>query len=81
MDHSPTRAADTEDTRTEPASGNVTTANGANRCKRNLQRADAEEQADRAATEIMDLVEQDAQHSARSLTGPSTPPDMHTPSP
>ena len=24
---------------------------------------------------------QDAQHSARSLTGPSTPPDMHTLSP
>ena len=80
-DHSPTRAADTEDTRTEPASGTVTAANGANRRRRNLQRTDAEEQADRAATEIVDLVEQDAQHSARSLTGPSTPPDMHTLSP
>ena len=59
----------------------MTTANGANRRKRNLQRTDAEEQADRAATEIVDLVEQDAQHSARSLTGPSTQPEMHTPSP
>ena len=59
----------------------MTAANGANRRKRNLQRTDAEEQADRAATEIVDLVEQDAQHSARSLTGPSTPPDMHTLSP
>ena len=46
--------------------------------KRNLQRTDAEEQVDRAATEIVDLVEQDAQHSARSLTGSSTPLDMHT---
>ena len=77
-DHSPTRAADTEDTRTEPASGTVTAANGTTRRKRNLQRTDAEEQADRAATEIVDLVEQEAQHSARSLTGYRTPLDMHT---
>ena len=33
---------------------------------------DAEEQADRAATEIVDLVEQDAQRAAGSLTGSST---------
>ena len=76
MDHSPTRAVDTEATRMEQAAGTVTTTNGTIRRKRNSQRTDAEEQADRAATEIVDLVEQDAQHSAMSLTGPSTPPDM-----
>ena len=42
---------------------------------------DAEEQADRAATEIVDFVEQDAQRSASSLTGSSPSPDMHIPSP
>ena len=80
-DHSPTRAADTEATCIEQESCTVTAANGTIRRKRNLQRTDEEEQADRAAIEIVNLVEQDAQHSARSLTGPSTPPDMHTPSP
>ena len=38
---------------------------------------DAEEQADRAATEIVDLVEQDAQRSAGSLTRSSPLPDVH----
>ena len=41
-------------------------------------RTNAEEQADRAATGIVNLVEQEAQHSARSLPGSSTPLDMHT---
>ena len=62
----------------EQESCTVTAANGTIRRKCNLQRTDAEEQADRAATEIVDLVEQDAQHSERSLTGSSTPLDMHT---
>ena len=62
----------------EQDSCTVTAEIGTIRRKRNLQRIDAEEQADRAATEIVDLVEQEAQHSARSLTGSSTPLDKHT---
>jgi hypothetical protein len=46
-----------------------------------IQEMDAEEQADRAVTEIVDLGEQDAQRSAGSLTGSSPSPDMHIPSP
>ena len=38
---------------------------------------DAEQQADRAANEIVDLVEQEVQRSACPLTGPSLSPDMH----
>ena len=38
---------------------------------------EAEEQADRAATEIVDLVEQEEQRSAGSPTGASLPPGMH----
>ena len=56
-------------------------AKGPTRRKRNVQQIDAEEQADRAATEIVDLVEQDAQRSAGSLTGSNTPLDMPTLSP
>ena len=77
-DHSPTRAADTDTTQLEQESCTVIAANGTIRRKRNLQRIDAEEQADRAATEIVDLVEQDAQRSAGSLTGSDTPLDMPT---
>ena len=40
---------------------------------------DAEEQADRAANEIVDFVEQEAQRSACPLTGPSLSPGMHIP--
>ena len=40
---------------------------------------DAEEQADRAANEIVDLVEQEVQRSACPLTGSSLSPDMHIP--
>ena len=80
-DHSPTRAADTDTTRLEQESCTVTAANGTIRRKRNLQRIDAEKQVDRAATEKVDLVEQDAQHSAGSLTGSNTPLDMPTLSP
>ena len=77
-DHSTTQAADTDTTRLEQESCTVIAAKESIRRKRNLQRIDAEEQADRAATEIVVLVEQDAQHSARSLTGSSTPLNMHT---
>ena len=56
-------------------------AKGTTRRKRNVQQIDAEEQVDRAATEIVDLVEQDTQRSAGSLTGSNTSPDMHTLSP
>ena len=80
-DHSPTRAADTDTTQLEQESCTAIAANGTIRRKRNLQRIDAEEQADRAATEIVDLVEQDAQRSAGSLTGSNTPLDMPTLSP
>ena len=62
----------------EQESCTVTAANGTIRCKRNVQQTDAEEQADRAATKIVDLVEQDAQRSAGSLTGSNPPLDMHT---
>jgi tRNA/tmRNA/rRNA uracil-C5-methylase (TrmA/RlmC/RlmD family) len=80
-DHSTTQAADTDTTRLEQESCTVIAAKGTTRRKRNLQWIDAEEQADRAATEIVDLVEQDAQRSAGSLTGSNTPLDMHTLSP
>ena len=80
-DHSTTQAADTDTTRLEQESCTVIAAKGTTKRKRNLQRIDAEEQADRAATEIVDLVEQDTQRSAGSLTGSNTPLDMHTLSP
>ena len=40
---------------------------------------EAEEQADMAATEIVDLVEQEVQRSAGPLTGASLSPGMHIP--
>ena len=80
-DHSPTRAADTDTTRLEQESCTVIAAKGTTKRKRNLQQIDAEKQADRAATEKVDLVEQDAQRSAGSLKGFNTPLDMHTLSP
>ena len=40
---------------------------------------EAEEQADRAATEIVDLVEQEVQRSAGTPTGASLSPGMHIP--
>ena len=39
----------------------------------------AEEQADRAATEIVDLVEQEVQRLAGPLTGDCLSPGMHIP--
>ena len=78
IDRSTTQAADTDPTRLEQESCTVKAANGTIRRKRNLQWIEAEEQADRAATEIVDLVEQDAQRSAGSLTGSNTPLDMPT---
>ena len=80
-DHSTTQAAEIDTTRLEQESCPVIGAKGTTRRKRNIQQIDAEEQADRAATEIVDLVEQDAQRSAGSLTGSNTPLDMHTLSP
>ena len=38
---------------------------------------DVEEKADSAANEIVDLVEQEVQHSTSQLTGPRLSPDMH----
>ena len=38
---------------------------------------DAEEKSERAANEIVDLVEQEVQHSTSQLTGPRLSPDMH----
>jgi hypothetical protein len=61
----------------EQESGTLITTKGTPRRKRNVQQINAVEQADRAATEIVDLVEQDAQRSAGSLTGSSTPSAMH----
>ena len=75
-DNSTTQAADTDTTRLEQESCTVLAGKGTTRHKRNLQRIDREEQADKAATEIVDLVEQDAQRSAGSLTGSNTPLDM-----
>ena len=80
-DHSTTQAADTDTTRLKQVSCTVIAAKGTTKRKCNLQRLDPEEQADMAATEIVDLVEQDAQRSAGSLTGSNTPLDMHTLSP
>ena len=80
-DHSTTQADDIDTTRLEQETCTVIAAKRTTRHKRNLQWIDAEEQADRAATEIVDLVEQDAQRSAGSLTGSNTSPDMHTLSP
>ena len=75
--HSATQADDIDTTRLEQEPCTVIAAKEATRRKRNVQQIDAQEQADRAATEIVDLVEQDAQRSAGSRTGSSTPPDMH----
>ena len=80
-DHSATQAADSDTTRLDQESCPLTAAMGIPKRKRNVHQIDAEEQADRAATEIVDLVEQDAQRSASSLTGSSPSPDMHIPSP
>ena len=58
-DHSATQAADSDTTRLEPASSTLIAATGTPRRKRNVQEMDAEEQADRAANEIVELVEQE----------------------
>ena len=76
-DPSATQAADRDTTKLEQETCTSITTKGTPSRKRNVQQIDAEEQADRAVTEIVDLVEQDAQRSAGSLTGSSTPSDMH----
>ena len=79
--HSATQADDIDTTSLEQEPCSVIAAKGTTRRKRNVQQIDAEEQADRAATEIVDLVEQDTQRSAGSLTGSNTSPNIHTLSP
>ena len=74
---SATQAADRDTTKQAQALCTSITTKGTPRRKRTVQQIDAEEQADRAATEIVDLVEQDAQRAAGSRTGPSTSLDRH----
>ena len=78
-DHSATQSADSDTTRLEQEPRTSTAAKGTPRRKRNIQEMDAEEQVDRAVNEIVDLVKQEAQRSAGSLTGPSILPGMHIP--
>ena len=78
-DHSATQADDIDTTRLEQEPCTVIAAKGTTRRKRNVQQIDAEEQADRAANEIVDLVEQKEQRSVCQLTGPSLSPGMHIP--
>ena len=59
-DSAATQAADRDTPKQAQAAGTSITTKGAPRRKRTVQQIDAEEQADRAATEIVDLVEQDA---------------------
>ena len=80
-DHSTPQAADGDTTRLEHEPCTLIAATGTTRRKCNVQEIDAEEQADRAATEIVDLVEQDSQRSAGSPTGSSPSLDMHIPLP
>ena len=54
-------------------------ATGPPRRKRNVQERDAEEQVNRAADEIVDLVEHEVQRAACPPTGPSLSPGMHIP--
>ena len=63
---SATQSADSDTTRLEQEQRTSIAATGPPRRKRNVQEMDAEEQADRAANEIVDLVEQEAQRSACS---------------
>ena len=58
-DHSATQSADSDTTRLEQEPRTPTAATGTPRRKRNVQEIDAEEQADRAANEIVELVEQE----------------------
>ena len=81
--HAATQSADSATTRLEQEQRTSRGATGPpsprSRRKRNVQEMDAEEQVDRAANEIVDLVEQEAQRSACSLTRPSLSPGMHIP--
>ena len=76
-DSAATQAADRDTPKQAQAVGTSLTTKGTSRRKRTVQQIDAEEQADRTATEIVDLVEQDAQRTAGSRTGSSTSLDMH----
>ena len=78
-DHSATQSADSDTTRLEQEPRTSTAAKGTPRRKRNKQEMDAEEQADRAANEIINLVELEVQRSAGPLTGSSLSPGMHIP--
>ena len=67
--HSATQSADSDTTRLEEEPRTSIAATRPLRRKRNVQEMDAEEQADRAANEIVDLVEQEVQRSTSPLTG------------
>ena len=78
-DHSATQSADSDTTRLEQEPRTPTAAKGTPRRTYNKQEMDAEKQADRAANEIVELVEQEVQRSAGPLTGSSLSPGMHIP--
>ena len=75
-DHSATQSADRDTAKLEQEPCTLTTAKGTPGRKRNKQEMEAE---DRAATEIVDLVEQEIQHSAGTPKGASPSPDTHIP--
>ena len=70
--HAATQSADSATTRLEQEQRTSIAATGPpsprSRRKRNIQEMDAEELADRAANEIVDLVEQEVQRSTSPLT-------------
>ena len=76
-DSAATQAAYRVTSKQAQAVGTSIITKGTPRRKRTVQQIDAEEQADRAATEIVDLVEQEAQRTAGSRTDSSTSVDMH----
>ena len=78
-DHLAIQSADSDTTRLEQEPRTLTTAKGTPGRKRNKQEMEAEEQADRAATVLVDLDEQEEQRSAGSPTGASLSPGMHIP--
>ena len=75
-DPSSTQAADSNTTRLAQEPRTLSTAKGTLGRKRNQQEMEAE---DRAATEIVDLVEHEIQHSAGTTTGASPAQATHIP--
>ena len=78
--HAATQSVDSATTRLEQEQRTSIAATGTpsprSSHKRNVQEMDAEEQADRAAIEIVDLVEQEVQRSTSPLTDTRLSPDM-----